>query len=589
MEDDDGFQLNTVKRKKKNGGAVRLYLGGLPVNNDNSNGEIEQANLRKWLQEHLPDGTEVGAIELKHGSKNAKKPSSFALVECSGANGINDVIRILKQNSGCVYNGSKMTIQREQRSGNKNNNKVRQRSGNNYTGKRQFGFKNKPGGNTSSGGASLASKGWSKPASMEEEPPSEIENEWSDIWNEQEQQQELRQKPITSIDEASERIASVVSKEIAMAKTVDDKINAAIASTAATTMMTSVMASLAFGSQGTNDDEASANPITDFSSYAKEQSMQSLLDDFGEEDPDWKEKVVDEEDHVAAESSAGIPSMKGNDFATFVRGQSMAGLLEDFGEADPDWKNKIVEEESDAPATKQLSASSTPSAKGKDSNGNSNVSRLAMKGRAPIHLSIESFGFVHGAPSRKSRDRSGSPYTQPMGLLSVGDDVTEPVPTHLEFHDGLRSGVIKRMLKSAPLATSSIETTCSSLDAYDRDEEDTEPDLSSYKDFFDYCNRYLAEFRIYPSLVDAIHEGGHGYVSPLTMNFQIGSHLGRHRSVVAVEKVAQHLRSLLRANKDGKITCSVSVGTVHRDVNKRIPNKIYKEDDEDRYDKNGRI
>ena len=77
--------------------------------------------------------------------------------------------------------------------------------------------------------------------------------------------------------------------------------------------------------------------------------------------------------------------------------------------------------------------------------------------------------------------------------------------------------------------------------------------------------------------------GGHGYVSPLTMNFQIGSELGRHRSVVAVEWTAQHLRYLLRKNVGNRVTCSVSVGTLHRDVKKKIPNKKYKEDDEDHY------
>jgi len=629
MEDDDGFQQNIVKKKKNTGGAVRLYLGGLPTScgdddttdTDNSdNGGVRETDLREWLQQHLlDDDVEIGSIEIKQQQqKNNKPPTTFALVECncsngnSNANGINDVIRILKQNSGCDYRGSKVTIQREQRNNNKSNkNKARQRSSNNQTGKRQFGFKNRSGGNTFSTGPSLTARGWSKPTTKtdEEQDPYISDDEEDD-------------RVVTSIDEASEKIASVVSSEISKANNnADDKINAAIASTAATTMMTCLMASMGFGQQqqlqeqnsgSTTENETTGNTKTaNFSSFAKEQSMQGLLDDFGEEDPDWKKKIIHDGDgdNIHSEGpSSGTNDDDDNGFASFIQGQSMVGLLADFGEADPDWRNKILDDadavedddDDDKPknSTKPNTTTTTTASNNnktkyssKTPNKNSN-SRLAVKGRAPIHLSIESFGFAHGAPSRKSRDRSGSPYTQPMGLLSVGDDVTEPVPAYLEFHDGLRSGVIKRLLKSAPLVGADAEgdTNNNILDKYD-DDDDDEQDLSLYKDFFDYCKKYLAEFCIFPSLVEAIHRGGHGYVSPLTMTFRIGSHLGRHRSVVAVERVAQHLRSLLRTNEDDRITCSVSVGTVHRDVNKRIPNKAYREDDEDydKGDKNDRV
>jgi len=573
-----------------------LYLGGLP---SSDHGEISVAALKDWLQQNLPSDVEIGDIEIKKRSKTAKNPSSFALVECGGSKGIADIVRILKQHSNGEYQGSKVTIQREQRNNSKAN-KARQRSGNNHTGKRQFGGKGRSGGKNFSAGPSLSAKSWSKPSSMEE-PSSSVENEWDDVWNQQELQQE-QQKPIASIEEASETIAGVVSKEIAQANNADEKVNAAIASTAATTMMTSLMASLGFGQQQetpiqsptqTDNPLTDNKAITDFSSFAKGQSMQGLLDEFGEEDPDWKKKIIHENDAEDPPSS----STNGNDSASFFPGQSMAGLLEDFGEADPDWKTKIVvvgddddeEKEKEETRTSQsvvASSTSAPGAAPIKTKPKNPFSRLAVKGKAPIHLSIESFGFAHGAPPRKARNRSGSPYTQPMGLLSVGDDITDPVPTHLEFHDGLRSGVIKRMLKAAPLVDSSGKDDI--WTATDQDETDTEPDLSDYKDFSAYCRKYLAESRIFPALREAIDEGGHGYVSPLTMTFQIGSHLGRHRSVVAVEWVAQHLRSLLRANDGGKIPCSVSVGTVHRDVSKRIPQKTYRED-EDEDDKADRV
>ena len=177
----------------------------------------------------------------------------------------------------------------------------------------------------------------------------------------------------------------------------------------------------------------------------------------------------------------------------------------------------------------------------------------------------------------------------------------DPVPEHLEFHDGLRSGVIKRLLKTAPLNDLVLD-----VDNDDSDENSV-VDVEKLTDFSAYCKWHLAETKIFPSLLEAIHEGGHGYVSPLTMRFSVGSFLGRHRSVVATEWIAQHLRHLLRSHnekvanrknentisynpKDSRpITCTVSVGTVHRDVNKRIPQKHYKEDDEDYVDKNDRL
>lgn len=82
-------------------------------------------------------------------------------------------------------------------------------------------------------------------------------------------------------------------------------------------------------------------------------------------------------------------------------------------------------------------------------------------------------------------------------------------------------------------------------------------------------------------LVEAIDEGEHSAINPLTMTVSIGSEYGRHRAVVLVEHLAVVLRARLRRN-DGKSftdssgSCSssnngivkqpVSVGTRHRDV-----------------------
>ena len=82
----------------------------------------------------------------------------------------------------------------------------------------------------------------------------------------------------------------------------------------------------------------------------------------------------------------------------------------------------------------------------------------------------------------------------------------------------------------------------------------------------------IASDQILPCLIEAQDVGGHGYVSPLSCKVQIGSELGRHRSVVVVERVAVALRQLLRENSQSKIRQPMSVGTFHRDIEKRPPN-----------------
>ena len=82
-------------------------------------------------------------------------------------------------------------------------------------------------------------------------------------------------------------------------------------------------------------------------------------------------------------------------------------------------------------------------------------------------------------------------------------------------------------------------------------------------------------------LVEAIDEGGHSAINPLTMTISVGSEYGRHRAVVLVEHLAVVLRARLRRNDGKSFTDSststtssnngivkqpVSVGTRHRDV-----------------------
>ena len=515
------------------------------------------------------------------------------------------------------------------------------RSAENYTGKQQK-IKARNNGNKKpfSNGPSLSARGWSKPNRGWTEEDNNVET-----FEAEPVEDDSGEDPI---DRASETMASIVGAEISGASnTADDKINAALAATAASTTMASLMNSMGFAaptkpqmSQTPQQQQQHQPPLKteeapapNFVSFSKGQKMEDLFGDLGERDPRWKEKQFplsfsDETNEATIETETEPPSS----FASFCKGQSTAGLLGDFGDADPNWKQKVVEEvdenaeeeedEEDPLAGKSATSTTTTTAgnqqntktKTKPKTAKYPLSKLVPHGKAAIHLSIESFGIAHGAPSRGSRDRSGSPHTQPLAWLDMGDSITDPVPEHLEFHDGLRSGVIKRLLKTAPLVLGGTKTQEHGICWNDDDDDDDESsvDLETVRDFSSYCKKHLAETKIFPSLLEAIHEGGHGYVSPLTMRFSIGSFLGRHRSVVATETVAQHLRYLLRShnekirsstgtsnNSDNKrntkmddrrpITCSVSVGTVHRDVHKRIPQKHYKEDDADYVDKKDRL
>ena len=494
--------------------------------------------------------------------------------------------------------GQKQTQNQKQQKQNR-----QRRSANNHTGKRQTNRNAKSKKSFSAGGPSLSSRGWSKP-SEGWDTTTTASTTTALTPGPGPQREAPPPRPPPGTDTAPADGSNAVEKaghqhrSAPLSKQRDDAIDAALSgSSSSATTVSALMASMGFGAAAppklttTTTTTTGETPAVrgGFASFARGQAMEDLLGDLGERDPRWKEKqfpaAAGSEDQHDHEDDAPAP---GESFAAFCKGRSASELLADFGDADPHWKDKVVaveeEEEQEEEEPAATAATTTTRTGAKTPGSSSSASRLAPHGKAAIHLSIESFGVVHGVPSRGSRDRSGSPFTQPLEWLDVGDDLVEPVPDRLAFHDGLRSGVIKRMLKSAPL-----------LARDDGDYDDIDAGgAGGFRDFSAYCRDHLAERRVFPALLEAIHEGGHGYVSPLTMRVSVGSELGRHRSVVAVEWIAQHLRHLLRTHNSKNsssnagsgngfrpIPCTVSVGTVHRDVQKRIPQKRYREDDED--------
>jgi hypothetical protein len=296
------------------------------------------------------------------------------------------------------------------------------------------------------------------------------------------------------IDQATQDIKSVVEEEFKHAEAMgEDAVNVAIAATAAASFLAAMGA---FGDEDqpfSGDDGALPTTV--------------IEDEYCDDGP-----IHDE---------------------TPFRIKPMAELMADFGEQDPNWQKLQPTEDA------QVGSSVD-----KDVSTNTN-SQLAPKGKAPIHISLTSFGFSKGAPKRMD----GWSHRQPLLPLDCRDFPT--VPNYLAWQDGL-SGAVKRALQYPQHASH-------------RAKEKEGPSKQSLHDFA----RKTVAPQVFQALLDAQNQGGHGYISPLEMTIYVGSDLGRHRSVVVCEWAAIQLRKMLRQNSDNVVHQPVSVGTVHRDVEPR--------------------
>jgi hypothetical protein len=572
---DDGFQVKG--RKKQDIGSspasVRVYVGGIPIR------ETLQQELRSWLEQNLPQHhITIGAIEIKQGGGGQKQSSCFALIECGKHT--NEVIRTLM---GSSFEGHKLTVQREQRMGKMNTNSnqkkpFQQRGGGSGRGNGGRGGGGRNGSNFTT--MSFSKKGWSRPSESilaTTTVPIDLDDD-EGIEN---------VVPPSTLDETSSKLAGMVSSEIEQAgDDVDDLINSALASTAAVSFLASVLAGTT--TEDVEDGDANNNNNKHLS-YGNGSSM---------EEPIKIEAATREPVTITDEITS---------FASFVKGQSMSALLAEFGEEDPEWKKVEAplpppEEDGDDDEEEEhqqqvVDSSSTPvddedstTAQQQPSEQEKFISRLAPHGKAPIHICIESFGYVHGAPSRQSQDYSWSPYTQPIAPIDCRS-LFDPPPSYLDFHDGLRSGQVKRVLIQQSRYGSTGEGSSSSSDKRRSNERKDSSSIQNnknnitdhpdYRDIQDYSKRILGRKEIWDALLEAQNVGQHGYVSPLNMKILVGSHLGRHRSVLIVEWAAIELRNMLRKNRNNAIHQPVSVGTLHRDIEKRIPTRKYREDADD--------
>lgn len=235
--------------------------------------------------------------------------------------------------------------------------------------------------------------------------------------------------------------------------------------------------------------------------------------------------------------------------------QPVSALLAEYGEADPDW---MKVQPSKRPQSSEDDINQSKSAE--ICTGTASESRLGQRGKAPIHVELQTFGYHFGAPSEL---RNGWSHAQPLPVFdtrnpgsqndrgSENDDndedwddngskqfVLSTVPPHLQWQDGLSGAVKHALLKRE--------------------------NGSTYREYSNHIAKQIAQ-----ALVDAIDNGGHGYVLPLNMTIYIGSDRGRHRSVVASELAAIALRQLLRTNERNRFAQPCSVGTFHRELHRQ--------------------
>ena len=241
--------------------------------------------------------------------------------------------------------------------------------------------------------------------------------------------------------------------------------------------------------------------------------------------------------------------------------QPLSALLADYGEFDPHWMNQqpeIVETESPTSTLKVETQRST-------------TNRLGQQGKAPLHIDIISFGFRYGAPSTR---KDGWSQTQPLQPFDCRD-ILPPVPGYMQFHDGLSSGQVKRFLLY------DFRRQNHRRKAEESSEQDGNGEIDEAPSVRDYSVDTVAP-KIYEALIEAVRTGGYGYALPLRMQIFVGSEWGRHRSVVAAEQTASALRNLLRNCKEYNVLeCPCSVATQHRDIERKMPSKKTKDDDDD--------
>ena len=185
----------------------------------------------------------------------------------------------------------------------------------------------------------------------------------------------------------TEQVKTMISNEI---KESEDEVTAAIACTAAMTLLSSIDA---FGldddnpPNSTNNDSNDDSPVksappqedmtnNDFKSRCT-LPMSDLLAEYGEQDVHWK---TNKPEKTAADDDSNTPFKS--------RLAPLSDLLAEYGEQDVDWRKQQQQQEQQNEVS--CSSNSKQTASTKQNNKNDDNGMLAPFGKAPIHLEIMS-------------------------------------------------------------------------------------------------------------------------------------------------------------------------------------------------------
>jgi hypothetical protein len=348
QQDDGDFQSMPTR---KNTTKKSLYIGNIPV-------DVE--NLEERLVELLKKSKPGIAIEQPDVTVVRSLKGCHATVACSG-NLLDELIRKLHRTE---FEGNRIAVQRERK-------------------QKTFSDASKKPVMTKSwatGKKPVIAKSWAAPTHEVEKQAVEAP----------------APDPPVDIQDVSERIGAIVGDEMEDArKNGEDELNALIASTAAVSML----AGTGFGVQEetvlTPDQDNKDQEDTDVGGFMArcQQPMSSLMGEYGDHDPNWKQVEPD----ITAEKATASP---------------------------------------ETPADPSAASAATPTSE--------KARVLGMQGKMPVHVEFTSFGYKNGAPAQV---RNGWTYSQPLPVFDCRHLPT--VPTYLERQDGL-SGAVKRCLMYNP-------------------------------------------------------------------------------------------------------------------------------------------
>ncbi|KAL7483663.1 hypothetical protein ACHAW6_009347 [Cyclotella cf. meneghiniana] len=362
-------------------------------------------------------------------------------------------------------------------------------------------------------------------------------------------------------EDIAEEVRQVILKEIADGP---DQLTSAIACTAAMSLLSSIDA---FGlereekicvenhgsakTSSASDSEGSVS-TKDFHSRRK-LPLSELLDEYGEQDLDWKNN----KQYMVTSVELGDDIMTNDDFRSRCK-MPLSDLLAEYGEQDVEWKK--LEPMSKPSTSINGSRRKDVADKSNGKSKNSDDGMLAPFGKAFIHLELVSFGYKYGAPPHSKK---GFTYAHPLPPIDVRD--LNRAPANVAKFNGL-SYLVKRALLNPTEDNADDNVPSGEGKDYEANgDKRTPPSQSPMKR---RANKIADE--IIKVLVESIDEGGHGPISPLTMTISIGSEYGRHRAVVLVEHLAVILRARLRRNDGKGYTENGAVNTIHNGIVRQL-------------------